>query len=372
MIIDENGLFNRLGKVKKVLLIEPDYTRKYPPLGLAKIKAYLLDNNCEVHFSDHILPEKYDLICITTLFTYYSKQVFDVINNRGFFNGNTPIIVGGVFASIMPKAFEKSRNTAVFTGYSKILDNMIPDPEIMNSAEDDFWNGFSYVFTSRGCPNKCAYCLVWRIEDKRWINKKWESLIDLSKPRIMISDNNLSSLNKEHVYDVISFIEKHNKKVLFNNGFDCKHITDDLSKELAKIKYVPGGMRIAFDRIKEDGVFQKATESLLNAGVSKNSILSFVLFNFDDHPQDAYYRARVCADYGIRPYPQYYRPLDVLSKKEIFVGKHWTLQLGRAFRYYWLMRGIYSKISFEEYINSEEGIKQHHLKKEDIQKYKRT
>jgi len=368
MIITEKILFKKLNNAKKVLLVEPPYIKKYPPLGLAKIKSYLVQRGVEVHFSDHILPEKYDLICITTLFTYYSRQVFDVIRNRGFFNPTTPIIVGGIFASIMPEVF-KQKHTFVFVGYSKKLELMMPDKSIMNGALDDFWNSFSYIFTSRGCPNKCPYCVVWRIEPNAWINKKWKTLLDLEKPNIMVSDNNLSSFNIEHFNDVTNFLAKSKKKVLFNNGFDCKHITEDIAKKLSKIKFMPGGMRLAFDRLKEDGKFQKALELILKYKIPKHNILIFVLFNFNDRPQDAYYRARVCADYNVRPYPQYYRPLKTLNKKEIFVGKHWTLNLGRAFRYYWLMRGIYAKMTFQEYIESDVGIERHYLIETDIKMY---
>jgi len=44
-----------------------------------------------------------------------------------------------------------------------------------------------------------------------------------------------------------------------------------------------------------------------------NAIMAYVRFNFT-------YRTRECV--GIRPYPQYYRPLDTLDK-----STHWTFGL---------------------------------------------
>jgi len=370
MIINENKMLQMLDGAQKILLIEPNYRKKYPPLGLAKIKTYLKEKDKKVKFAQTILPEQYDLICITTLFTYYSQSVLDVVKHKGFFNENTPILLGGILASMMPEVFDDQKNTFVFRGYSKELDQHFPDKTIMNDIEDP-WNTFSYIFTSRGCPNKCAYCTVWRIEKERWVNSKWREQIDLSKPNIMISDNNLSAVTFDHLKEIINFAVSNKKKILFDNGFDCKHITKKMSHELSKLKFIRNGMRMAFDRIEEDGIFQKAVNMLQDAGVSKNSMMAYVLFNFTDHPQDAYYRARTCVNLGVRPYPQYYRPLNTLNKKTIWVGKHWTLQLGRAFRHYWLMRGIYAKMTFEEYINSKEGINQHRLTKEDIKTYNR-
>ena len=369
MIISEEAVFEMFNKAKSVLLIEPEYKKKYPPLGLAKIKSYLLSKGKHVEFANHILPKKFDLICVTTLFTYYSEPVFEITKQRGFFNINTPILFGGVFSSLMPKAFKDFENTFLFSGYSKQLDSFTPDPEIMGNIEDP-WGTFSYVFTTRGCPNKCNYCPVPRIEKGLWVNKKWKEVLDLSKPNLMIFDNNLSAAPIEHLNEVVDFALEHDKKVLFENGFDVKYITKEMAPRLAKLKYIRNGMRVAFDRIEEDGVFQNAVQILLDAGVSPSSMMAYVLFNFNDKPQDAYYRAKTCLDMRVRPYPQYYRPLNVLSTKDIFVGKHWTLKLGRAFRFYWLMRGIHSKMSFEAYIESKNGIKNHHLVEEDIQMYK--
>ncbi|MDP8268192.1 MAG: hypothetical protein P9L97_05635 [Candidatus Tenebribacter davisii] len=369
MIITEEKVFEMFDAAKNVLLIEPNYRKKYPPLGLAKIKTYLKDAGKEVDFSDHILPKKYDLICVTTLFTYYSDPVLKIPKQRGFFNQNTPILFGGVFSSLMPKAFKDFENTYLFSGYSKRLDLCTPDPEIMWNIEDP-WDTFSYVFTTRGCVNFCKYCPVPRIEKGLWINKHWKKVVDLSKPNLMIFDNNLSAAPIKHLYEVIDFTLEHNKKVLFENGFDVKYITKEKAKRLAELKFIRNGMRIAFDRIEEDGIFQDAAKMLIDAGVPPSNMMAYVLFNFNDKPQDSYYRARTCSDLKIRPYPQYYRPLNSLSTKDLFVGKHWTLQLGRAFRHYWLMRGINSKISFEDYIQSDDGIKNHKLEKKDIDTYK--
>ena len=147
-------MLEKLNSAKNVLLVEPPYPRKYPPLGLAKIKTYLEKRNTKTMYSRNIIPFEFDLICVTSLFTYYSQDVFNVLKNRGLFNSNTPILVGGVFASLMPEQFEDKKNVFVFKGYSKTLDKCIPHINLMNTVEKP-WDTFSYVFTSRGCPNKC-------------------------------------------------------------------------------------------------------------------------------------------------------------------------------------------------------------------------
>lgn len=38
-------------------------------------------------------------------------------------------------------------------------------------------------------------------------------------------------------------------------------------------------------------------------------------------------------------------PLNIKQREPVYVGKHWTRRLLKAFRYFWLMPGIYTKHS---------------------------
>lgn len=349
MIINETKMLQMLTDAKKVLLVEPDYPRKYCPLGLAKIKTLLESQGKEVDYARQILPKKYDLICVTTLFTYYSKHVFDILKYKGLFNTDTPILLGGVMASLIPHEFDKFKNTFVFVGYSKTLDLCVPHRDLIDILPPPF-DQYSYINTSRGCVNKCSYCAVWRIETPIWVNPDWKKHLYMDKPYILISDNNISSISHKHVKQIIDIAVKYDKKLYFNNGLDCKHIDTKMAKLLAKAKYVTTGLRTAFDRIEEDGTFQPAIKKLIKAGVPPSNIQAYILFNYLDKPKDADYRARTCADFRITPYPQFYTRLNALTKKDKYVGKHWTLGLANTFRFFWLLRGHYYKYSFDEFL----------------------
>lgn len=367
MIINEHAMLKMLDKATNVLLIEPQYPSKYPPLGLAKIKSYLDDRGIKSTFSRTMRHENYDLICLTTLFTYYQSFVFDVIKNRGIIHHDTPLLIGGVMASMMPEKFTPLQNSHIFRGYSKTLDYYKPDYNLLvrNTSFDDF----SYVFTSRGCANKCPYCIVWRIEKDHWINTKWQDTIDMSRPNIMFMDNNLSAAaeNLDHLKSVIDFTVEHEKGVSFQSGFDCKYITPEMAVEMARVKYVNNGCRLAFDRIEEDGIFQDAVKMITDAGVSASgAMLAYVLFNFTDRPKEADYRARECAKLKVRPYISLYRPLNSMHKADVFVGKYWTRRLGRAFRNFWLDFFLYKNTTFDEYIHTKECIEKFRLKPSDI------
>jgi hypothetical protein len=344
MILTEKQLLNRLDNSKKITLIQPNYITKYPPLGLAKIAGYKGIENCYFNYN-----KKSDLICITSLFTYYSENVFNSIE-QALYNGyNGKIIIGGIFASLMPDTFTNKYKDSidVFCGYSTILDYIKPEINYFNCK--DKFKKYSFVFTTRGCPNSCAYCAVKKIEKERWLNTKWQQCIDTEKKILMVSDNNLSSWPKEHLIDIIEFSNTHKMKLVFDNGLDCKLIDEDTALILSCANFEQSGLRLAFDRIEEEKQFINAIKLLLKNKIAKKKIMAYVLFNFTDTLEEANFRMETCKKLGIRPYPQCFVPLNKLDKKDIYIGKYWNLDLIRKFRFFWLMRGYYTKYTFKEF-----------------------
>lgn len=360
MRVNESEMLALIERSKTVFLLEPPYRRKYLPLGLAKIASYIKANGGQVLYGRAYSGEPCDLICVSSLFTYESAKVLNAIREARKLAPHTPILVGGIYASLMPAHVEEHTggDVFVFAGFSLELDRYVPDYSI-DWAMDEKWRTFSFTFTSRGCVNNCPYCAVKRIEPQIFYNPNWRNHIAVEKPHIMISDNNLSAADNSHLFAVLHGLIESKKRVVFDNGFDCKHITPELAETLARVKFYDSGMRLAFDRIEEDGIFQPAIERLRAAGIPKGALMAYVLFNFNDTPQEADYRMRECVRVGCRPYPQQFTPLNKTERTVTFVGKHWTENLLRHFRFFWLMAGYYGKMTFEQYIHSELPQKAH-------------
>lgn len=348
--ISNDEIINKIRQAKKVVLLEPPYKRKYIPLGLAKIATFVKKNGGAIFYQRRYRPVNEDLVCVTSLFTWDRADVIRSLKNIYSYNEYADVILGGVCASLLSGRFkEEFPKLSIYKGYSKDLDNCPPDYSIDWKLKDD-WGKFSFVFTTRGCPNHCGYCAVPRLEPERWINENWKDHIDLSKPYVMISDNNLSAQPLTHLIDVCDYLKQNNRPVVFDNGFDCKHITDDLIHVMSGVKFYKTGMRLAFDRIEEDGTFQNAIIKLINGGIPKSSIMAYCLFNFTDTPQEADYRMRECVRLGIHPYPQKFTPLNSSSRKDKYVGKYWTENLIKSFRFFWLMPGIFTKYEFKDWV----------------------
>lgn len=338
---------------KNVLLIEPDYYRKYVPLGLAKVSALVKQNGGETTFARGYVPGRWDAVAVTSLFTYDSGNVVDAVNQVRENDPGVPIVIGGVYATLMAANLENRTGVKPYIGWSKELDMVVPDYTLDWQTQDD-WGDFAYIFTTRGCPNSCAYCTVPRIEPEYWINPNWRDILTATNhPNVMIQDNNIAAAPREHLIGVLRYLVGSGRGVYFDGGFDCKYVTPEMARYVARMKIWKHGVRLAFDRIEDESVFQEAASTLIRGGVSCNHILAYVLFNFTDTPQEANYRATEIMRLGIRPYPQRYTPLTYTTRERKFVGKHWTERLIKAWRYFWLMQGHYRTKTFEQWMRTE-------------------
>jgi len=342
----------------KALLVEPKYRTKYPNLALMKISTKLKSEGHEVEYFKGMKPRTledsinggYDQIYITSLFTYDSEITLDTINYYKNTYPQAKIFVGGVFASLNPEIIEKRTGIKPFIGYSKELDLLPPDYSLIKT--DSKWDDFSYVFTSRGCVNHCPYCAVPQIEPDLWINPNWKTAIDLEKPNVMISDNNLTSQPMEHFIEVMDFIKENELKVIFDNGWDCRSFNEDHLKHIQGVKFYRGGLRFAFDNMSQEGHIQRTIKMCIEGGIAKGKILVYVLFNYMDTPLEAEYRMRTAIELGAVSYPQRYVPLDQMNRKPNYVGKYWTEQLVSTFRFFYLMHGYNRKMNFTQYLES--------------------
>ena len=99
---------------KNILLLEPGYKNKYPPLGLMKLAQYhrCQNRNHNIVFAkgtdDAKLDQfKWDRIYITTLFSFEWKRTAACIDRAMELAARKKIFVGGIAASLMKDQFEE-------------------------------------------------------------------------------------------------------------------------------------------------------------------------------------------------------------------------------------------------------------------------
>lgn len=285
---------------KRVLLLEPNYQNKYPPVGLMKLATYHRIQGWEVVFfkgdltqfvadrltlfliaelktahtkvnwgvyyrpfleyiwkgrevglsaishewgdalvdvlsrlkssrdkyrnDDYFKMREWDRVLITTLFTFYADITVETIR---FAQRLAPkeIEVGGIMASVVPEYIEKETGIKPTTGVlavnkifdDKPIDCLIDDLPLDYSileeidyrfpAEDAFFG-----HTTRGCPNRCAFCAVPVLEPKyqsfRPLKDKleYERRMFGERPNLLLMDNNVFASAK--FSDIVREIEE--------------------------------------------------------------------------------------------------------------------------------------------------------------------
>src|SRR6266545_6793166 len=94
---------------RNILLIEPSYRNKYPPLGLMKIAQYHgpRGRRDDVRFIKgedfSVVDRAWDRVYVTTLFSFEYKRIAKSIDFAlGVVNGSSDrVFVGGIAASLM-------------------------------------------------------------------------------------------------------------------------------------------------------------------------------------------------------------------------------------------------------------------------------
>lgn len=141
----------------------------------------------------------------------------------------------------------------------------------------------------------------------------------------------------EHVKPLYAKIFKptHKKRIVdFNQGIDSRLITSENMTKLAEVNIYP--LRIAFDHWSLKDIYEQSVRTAVKSGIKNLS--NYLLYNFEDKPEELYYRLRMnvdlCEELGasIYSFPMKYHPIN---DKEFFmnrdyIGKHWNRKFIRA------------------------------------------
>jgi len=495
---------------RKVLLIEPNYKNKYPPMGLMKLATYYRKQGDDVRFFkgdlkvfaaqllceefldkvndctmgkyapklvEHIrkgtftpldaIPgfrdtdredllkayrrrytngdfPNFDVVGITTLFTFYWRETIETINfAKKFCAEKGRMIVGGISATILHE--QLSRETGITPicgllnkpgmlddGNEDIIDELPLDYSILEEIDYAYpANNAFFAYMTRGCPRNCKFCAVPRLEPEyksfiglqeqirntierfgpmkdlllmdnnvfaseqfdmiideikacgfeygatyipaseyevamknlcdeynvRGYKRKFIRLYDQISTRLKEEEQADFYLQREQhnllypevasIEDIISFdviarplYEKHFKQtkrkriIDFNQGVDARLVDDAKMKKLSETNIRP--LRIAFDHYSMKETYERAIR--LAAKHKIRDLSNYLLYNFEDHPDELYYRMKLnvelCEELGVTifSFPMKYHPIDdpeFFNNRE-FIGKLWSRKFIRA------------------------------------------
>jgi hypothetical protein len=121
-----------------------------------------------------------------------------------------------------------------------------------------------------------------------------------------------------------------NRYIDFNQGIDARLLTEEKMKKLSEINIKP--LRIAFDDIRYKKIYVEKMKLAAKYGIKELS--NYVLYNFNDTPEELYERLKINIDLNeeldlkIFSFPMKYIPID--AKDRTFIGEHWNRKFLRT------------------------------------------
>lgn len=357
-------------KRNKILLIEPDYKNKFPPLGLMKIASYHALLGDQVSFykgkNTQLRDCEWSAIYITTLFTFQWNNTIDTI--KFYSRSNSPVYIGGILATLMPDEVEKvtcikpktgpfkgdieeilkiiTRDHVLFELYEDIqkrgIDALPPDYSIFDGHDVPYRKILDscYIFrTSKGCSRKCKFCSVGILHPEFIEEIKIRPIIHYIKNNygekenlVLLDDNVLQSRFFNDIIDEIKTIgfyknakaKRKRRWVDFNQGLDIRLLTKGKINKLASIELRP--LRLAFDDIALKEMYLKKINWAIDAGFKE--ISTYILYNYNDTPGDFYERLEIACSLNhkrrcrIYSFPMKYIPCN--ERTRTFLSPYWS------------------------------------------------
>jgi hypothetical protein len=155
------------------------------------------------------------------------------------------------------------------------------------------------TFTTRGCNNRCPWCLVPKMEGRLM------EITDFSDGWI-IQDNNLLQASREHIQRVFEMLRRQKHPITFSGGIQASLIKDWFVNELRTIKL--DSLFLAADTPGAIRPLERAIKKL--AGFGRRQIQVYCMIGKDEKIQDACARLQSIWNLGAMPFAQLYQPPD--------------------------------------------------------------
>ena len=125
----------------------------------------------------------------------------------------------------------------------------------------------NYGFTTRGCIRNCGFCIVPQKEGKIRIVGDLLDLWDGKSRDVVVMDNNILAL-PEHFEKICNQAIENNIRIDFNQGLDCRLLTDKIVELLTKISHKE--YHFAFDNPSSFHNVERAIWLLRRNGIKRS------------------------------------------------------------------------------------------------------
>lgn len=239
----------------------------YPNLALCKISAYHKAKGDSVEWATPF--DHYDILYMSKVFNFSPDDLYIYQADK--------IIKGGTGYDIESRLPDE-------------IDRMQPDYSIYPHVPEDT----AYGFLTRGCPNRCKWCVVPRKEGHIRPYMDVDDIATPTRHNLVLMDNNILAAG-DYCTEQLTKIISRGYRVDFNQALDARLVTDHYAQLLAQVKWLGGRIRFGCDTMAQIGECERAI-CLINSHEYKGEYFLYTMIHGNlerDHERIHYWWQRL-------------------------------------------------------------------------------
>ena len=210
----------------------------YPNLALCKIARWHRQQGDEVEWAVPFLH--YDVVYMAKVFNFSPDDLTCYDADR--------IVRGGTGYDIHSQLSDE-------------IDRLQPDYSIYPNIPKDT----AYGFLTRGCPNKCPWCVVPRKEGKIRPYMDCDEIAIEGRTKLVLMDNNILAAG-DYAIEQLEKIIHRGYRVDFNQALDARLVDDRFARLLAQVKWIDRRIRFGCDTHGQIAECERAISLINNYG----------------------------------------------------------------------------------------------------------
>ena len=245
----------------------------YPNIALAKIARFHKEHGDDVEWYSPF-SEYYDWVYMSKVFNFSPDYDYAINNSRRIIKGGT-----GYFVSKDDMPGYKSLFWDKIWYWAELpveIDHCQPDYSIYPNVPSDY----AYGFLTRGCLNKCKWCVVPRKEGAIRPYMDVDEIAIEGRHKLVLMDNNFLAAG-DYAHEQLDKIIERGYRVDFNQALDARLVTEDFARKLAKVKWLDKNrIRFGCDTPKQIEDCERAMQMIDSYGFNGEYFL-YTMLNED-------------------------------------------------------------------------------------------
>lgn len=171
-----------------------------------------------------------------------------------------------------PDTIKGGTGHGLFAELDPEIDAMFPDYTIYPACN------YAIGYITRGCPNRCRWCVVPKKEGNIHPYRTWRGLVRPDSDKLVLMDNNI--LACQYGIEQLADMAGSGYKIDLNQGMDARLVTPDIADILARLQWIRY-LRFSCDQDSQIGPVIKACQLLAERGIKPYRVFVYLLVTPD-------------------------------------------------------------------------------------------